>query len=370
MILDSIPLFTSIIGIFLLLMILVNKGSLKNNGPARITLSAIVLLMVHSQLDAYFYFAGFTSEYIGISYLHHHLIGGLFLIYTYQLFKIKINLKLWGAVLIGFTLLRIAVLLPVDPDTLEETDTISPVEYVLILDAFVSNMLNIVGLGLAFLKIRGLKFAVQLDGGERMAYLWLKNLLLISTFIYLLLMVSMIISLMDYEEYLFYWKIESAVLGSFFFALAFFAIRFPVFSVYGDFRDLQPEAKKYANSSLKNHQGLELWQKIQNVMQEEKPYRDPEYRLNELAESTGGSVHHVSQVINEQKGASFNDFINYFRVLEAQDLLTSDRAKEITILAISLEVGFNSKTAFYNAFKKHTGKTPREFKRDQESVVS
>ncbi|MEM8895131.1 MAG: AraC family transcriptional regulator, partial [Bacteroidota bacterium] len=65
--------------------------------------------------------------------------------------------------------------------------------------------------------------------------------------------------------------------------------------------------------------------------------------------------------INEQEGVSFSDFINKYRVEDAKKLLSSGRSKQVTILAISLEAGFNSKTAFYNTFKKFTGQTPTEF---------
>jgi AraC-like DNA-binding protein len=70
-------------------------------------------------------------------------------------------------------------------------------------------------------------------------------------------------------------------------------------------------------------------------------------------------------MINQQQKGSFSDFLNAFRIKEVQDLLRSDKAKQLTILAVAFEAGFNSKTAFYNAFKKFTGKTPSQFMKEQ-----
>ena len=44
------------------------------------------------------------------------------------------------------------------------------------------------------------------------------------------------------------------------------------------------------------------------------------------------------------------------------ELLASNDRKEYTILKILYEVGFNSKSSFNTAFKKHTGLTPTEYR--------
>lgn len=360
------PLIGAILGLCLALYILLSKGAHKNNKGAKITLSVIVLLNAHNLIDYYLFFHKYDWSGLGLAYLHYHLVGALFLLYTYYLFKVEINLKLWGSVIVAYTLLRWAVLLPFEVDFSEDySSAITSEDIGWMIDYLISILLNIVLLFFAFLKINKLKFAVDLNAKERLNYLWLKNLLIIAIVIYLAVLLNNIITLFDLEKWLFYGKIESVIFSLFFFAIAFCAIRFPVFSVYGDFEDLSPDAKKkYANSSLKATESDELWAQITKVIEEEKAYRNPKFRLNDLAERTGKSLHHISQVINQKQGMSFSDFVNQYRVQEAQDLLRSSRAEEITILAIALEVGFNSKTAFYNSFKKLTGKTPSDFKRE------
>ena len=57
------------------------------------------------------------------------------------------------------------------------------------------------------------------------------------------------------------------------------------------------------------------------------------------------------------------DFVNEFRIKEAKSILKDPSKKEFTVLEILYEVGFNSKSSFNTAFKKHTGLTPTQFRK-------
>jgi len=70
----------------------------------------------------------------------------------------------------------------------------------------------------------------------------------------------------------------------------------------------------------------------------------------------------LSQVINENIGKSFFDFVNEYRVRETKKALADSRSEQFSILGIAMDAGFNSKSAFYTAFKKYTGMTPSQFK--------
>ena len=274
---------------------------------------------------------------------------------------------MWGSILIIYTLIRFFILIPADRAETElilSSDEISIEAIVFSIDYFLSLLLNISMLLLAYREIKNLHFSVQLNRQEQVQFLWLKSLLLLTIFMYAILFCISIVSIFDYKAWLLYVQLEAGTISLFCFAIAFFAIRFPVFAVFGDFEVLPVQTqKKYAKSSLKESDSDDLWKKIKEVMETEKAYLNPTFRLNDLAEKTGNSLHHTSQLINQRANMSFSDFVNQYRVKEAQTLLTSPRANEITILAIALEVGFNSKTAFYNAFKKLAGMTPTAFKK-------
>jgi AraC-like DNA-binding protein len=55
--------------------------------------------------------------------------------------------------------------------------------------------------------------------------------------------------------------------------------------------------------------------------------------------------------------------VNRYRIEEAKRLLTNPPDKKITVLEVLYEVGFNSKSSFNTLFKKYTGLTPSEFKK-------
>ena len=92
-------------------------------------------------------------------------------------------------------------------------------------------------------------------------------------------------------------------------------------------------------------------------------YLDGELTLQKLAKALAVSPHHLSQTINEQLNQNFIDFINAYRIEEAKRMLVDPAKKHYSILAVSEEVGFNSKSAFNTAFKKHANMTPSEFRK-------
>ncbi len=122
--------------------------------------------------------------------------------------------------------------------------------------------------------------------------------------------------------------------------------------------------KRYAKSGLSSEQMANLKSGINHLMADEQIYLRPDLTLPELAGALNRSVNHVSQAINAGFGMSFFDYLNEFRVRDAMQLLV-DKESEKTILSIALEVGFNSTSTFYVAFKKVTGKTPAQFRKSQ-----
>jgi AraC-like DNA-binding protein len=85
--------------------------------------------------------------------------------------------------------------------------------------------------------------------------------------------------------------------------------------------------------------------------------------LPQLAEQLGLSPNYLSQVINERLEQNFFDFINWYRIEEAKHRLASPVGERDNIITLALDAGFNSKSAFYTAFKKHTAMTPSQYKK-------
>lgn len=107
-----------------------------------------------------------------------------------------------------------------------------------------------------------------------------------------------------------------------------------------------------------------LKNKLENLMTEEKLYREPNLTLTDLSRKLGVNSAVLSFAINTGFGKNFNDFVNEFRINEVKEKLKA--ADDATLLGIAFDCGFNSKATFNRAFKKFTGASPKEF---QEKTV-
>lgn len=101
---------------------------------------------------------------------------------------------------------------------------------------------------------------------------------------------------------------------------------------------------------------------IDSKIKEERLYTNPSLDLQTLAKLFNLSEGYISQLINNHTNTNFSTYINNLRVEEAKSFLDNYDFTNYTIVAIGLEAGFNSKSAFYAAFKKKTGISPLEYK--------
>jgi AraC-like DNA-binding protein len=120
---------------------------------------------------------------------------------------------------------------------------------------------------------------------------------------------------------------------------------------------------KYSKSSLTESGKMKILDNIILELETKRYFSDNLASLSDLAKKIGESQHHVSQVINEKLNISFFELLASYRVEEAKRILSDDKKNKLTVEEISEMVGYNSKTAFNNAFKKLTGKTPSEFRK-------
>nr|WP_275442563.1 AraC family transcriptional regulator [Pseudoalteromonas sp. OOF1S-7] len=100
-------------------------------------------------------------------------------------------------------------------------------------------------------------------------------------------------------------------------------------------------------------------------MQEKQLYLDADLTLQKLSQVSGVSPNYLSQVLNETLQMNFFDFVNHWRIEASKSRLL---ASKDSVLHIALEVGFNARSSFYKAFKKETGLTPGEFRRENVSA--
>jgi len=106
--------------------------------------------------------------------------------------------------------------------------------------------------------------------------------------------------------------------------------------------------------------------KLQDLMRDTNLYREENLSLREVAERLEIKPYRLSKAINDVLSKSFVLYINELRVQEAQQLLL--QRQDLTVLRISLEVGFSSKSAFNRAFRTISKKSPEEYRLKGESI--
>lgn len=119
--------------------------------------------------------------------------------------------------------------------------------------------------------------------------------------------------------------------------------------------------EKYAASSLTNEKKNSLFQRLENLMQEEEVYKENLLTKERVADLLGTNRTYLSQVINEQTQQNFTQYVNNYRINEAIRLL-SDPETDIPLKAVASEVGFNSMSTFYKIFQNTVGIPPKQYR--------
>lgn len=117
-------------------------------------------------------------------------------------------------------------------------------------------------------------------------------------------------------------------------------------------------SSNYERSGLSAQQAKEYHSQLLVLMEEKKPYLNGELTAGELSNLLGISVNHLSQVLNKEQKQNFFDFVNSYRVRDVILTMEDPNNSHLTLLAMALNSGFNSKTSFNTIFKKATNQTP------------
>ncbi|EIA08965.1 helix-turn-helix domain-containing protein [Flavobacterium frigoris] len=145
-----------------------------------------------------------------------------------------------------------------------------------------------------------------------------------------------------------------------------FLFYFIAFKLFNNGNDILPkiEIGKYKNSNL----NLEMVNKYKidliSSMEKDKLYLNGKLSIQEVSAKLNIPRQYISQVLNEHMDTNFQDFINKYRVEEFIKRLKNNQNNHFTLLAIAVDVGFNSKSSFNAIFKKSKGLTPTQFKKN------
>ncbi|MBI3792315.1 MAG: helix-turn-helix transcriptional regulator [Gemmatimonadetes bacterium] len=121
-------------------------------------------------------------------------------------------------------------------------------------------------------------------------------------------------------------------------------------------------AARYERSGLSAPEARRIKARLLEAMEQQRPWTNAELTLADLAATLGTTPHKLSEVLNLEVGETFYDFVNGYRVREVQRRISAGEADSRKLLALALDAGFASKSTFNQVFKKHTGRTPTEFR--------
>ncbi len=116
-----------------------------------------------------------------------------------------------------------------------------------------------------------------------------------------------------------------------------------------------------------SHQEL-LKGKLLTLFENEKIYRLSDLRITTISETLQTNRTYISRLINEEFGVNFNEFVNKYRVEEAETLLRSKEHAFYTLDYIAEKSGFGSTNSFTRAFKEYKGVTPGTFRNNLKEV--
>jgi len=202
-----------------------------------------------------------------------------------------------------------------------------------------------------------------------------------AVFLFLLLFKTTIRWLFNWEILLDFYGISVVVTVLYIFGIGFFGFKqqgifnnLPNFNENSGLSSLKTNNAgnkngngNYQKSAIDETEAAKIISKLKILMAEEEPFLECELNLPMLANKIGVSTHKLSQVINKYFNKNFFDYINEYRINKVKSLLSDSANNHFKIIELAYQSGFNSKTTFYNLFKKNEGLTPSEFRQKFQS---
>ena len=99
--------------------------------------------------------------------------------------------------------------------------------------------------------------------------------------------------------------------------------------------------------------------KLEQWMETEKPYLDPNFKLIDLMRALPMNRTYLSEFINTTYGCTFYQFVTRYRIEEAKRIMREN--PELKMADVAVRSGFSSQSVFSRTFIRETGQTPREW---------
>lgn len=154
------------------------------------------------------------------------------------------------------------------------------------------------------------------------------------------------------------------IIPSLFFSALLYTIGYlgtaQAFSIEDYKKDLLGD-KFVKNISNYNVVKYKLQAQITRLLEEDQIFRNCDLRITDISRTLNTNRTYISNIINTDFNCSFCDLINHYRVNYSKQLLLHQNAYILEY--VSNESGFASVNSFLRAFKKETGITPGQFRK-------
>jgi len=155
------------------------------------------------------------------------------------------------------------------------------------------------------------------------------------------------------------YDISCLIFGVQIYVVSYYNLKFPeIFKIPFPSNDKNVLKKK---NKLNEKELREIQDLVEAYFEVQKGYRRPELSLSILANEINTTTNKLSWVLNNSYKKTFYELVNEYRVADFLKRINQNKHKEFTIMSIAVDVGFNSKSTFYKAFKEITKMTPSEY---------
>lgn len=104
----------------------------------------------------------------------------------------------------------------------------------------------------------------------------------------------------------------------------------------------------------------ELLKKLHRVFHYVEEKYNTNIKLSQMAKLCNMSYSYFSRTFNRLMRTSFNQYVNYVRIKEAEKLLVTSN---LNITEIAMKVGFSTSSYFIKQFKQHKNLSPKQYKK-------
>ena len=200
---------------------------------------------------------------------------------------------------------------------------------------------------------------------DRISLDWIRKGIIGFVVVYVVMMAFIIMSFFGYYNFLkeYSMSVIAIMVSAIIYYIGYMGIQNPEIVMGSEESD---SFRKTERAVIPDDKADKMLEKLFDIMSSQKPYRNCDLTIKELAEICGVPGYQLSQLINERLKQNFFDFINRYRVDEAKTKLLDPKLNYYSVLAIAYDAGFKSKSVFNSSFKKYTGVTPSSLRKESE----